>query len=525
MVRTARLSGARACRRSWDLVPKFRYAFSTGGSLADITGAGRSRTNVNTRDQHGESRPQSPPRWHRRGPGRRAPWPASLRAGTRREATAAATSSGRHLRHPRRSAAVQTSAAESVSGSAPSRRCSRSAGSSARMQPTVGATTATTAPANGGRDARLWINPRLCTSPGSDGSRWNRSERIGQRPTDAPRQEEGCHATGAHNGGSRVPRRTPQLLHHADSQQSCASSCAQGSSLSREQIVTSHKILNDHGLAVPNWPVEWGGKDWTPTQHQIWADEMQLACVPEPLNFNVKMVGPVIAEFGSEEIKQRFLPPTANLDIWWCQGFSEPEAGSDLASLRTTAIRDGDSYVVNGQKTWTTLGQYADWIFCLVRTDPQAPKRQAGISFLLFDMKTPGITLAAHQDDRRRPRGQRVVLLRRPRARQSACRRREPGLDIREIPAGQRAHRHRRGGPNQSAPRRGEKARRRRPGCSTIRCSRPGWPRPKTSCWHWNSRRLGWSRIPRTASPTRRPRCSSCAAANCSRWPPNCSSR
>jgi alkylation response protein AidB-like acyl-CoA dehydrogenase len=167
----------------------------------------------------------------------------------------------------------------------------------------------------------------------------------------------------------------------------------EGSSLTREQVVTSHKILNEHGLAVPNWPVEWGGKDWTPTQHQLWADEMQLACVPEPLNFNAKMVGPVIAAFGSEEIKQRFLPPTASLDIWWCQGFSEPEAGSDLASLRTTAVRDGDSYVVNGQKTWTTLGQWADWIFCLVRTDPQAPKRQAGISFLLFDMKTPGITV------------------------------------------------------------------------------------------------------------------------------------
>jgi len=167
----------------------------------------------------------------------------------------------------------------------------------------------------------------------------------------------------------------------------------QGSSLSRDQLVTSQKILNDHGLAVPNWPVEWGGKDWTPTQYQIWTDEMQLACVPEPLNFNVKMVGPVIAEFGSQEIKQRFLPPTASIDIWWCQGFSEPEAGSDLASLRTTAVRDGDSYVVNGQKTWTTLGQYADWIFCLVRTDPQAPKRQAGISFLLIDMATPGISL------------------------------------------------------------------------------------------------------------------------------------
>jgi len=167
----------------------------------------------------------------------------------------------------------------------------------------------------------------------------------------------------------------------------------QGESLTREQIVTNHKILHEHGLAVPNWPVEWGGKDWTPTQYQIWTDQMQLASVPEPLNFNTKMVGPVIAEFGSQEIKQRFLPPTASMDIWWCQGFSEPEAGSDLASLRTTAIRDGDSYVVNGQKTWTTLGQYADWIFCLVRTDPQAPKRQAGISFLLMDMNTPGITL------------------------------------------------------------------------------------------------------------------------------------
>jgi alkylation response protein AidB-like acyl-CoA dehydrogenase len=160
-----------------------------------------------------------------------------------------------------------------------------------------------------------------------------------------------------------------------------------------DDLVTSQRILNEHGLAVPNWPVEWGGKDWTPLQRQIWLDEMQLAGVPEPLPFNAKMVGPVIAQFGSQELKERFLPPTANLDIWWCQGFSEPEAGSDLASLRTTAVRDGDSYVVNGQKTWTTLGQYADWIFLLARTDPNAPKRQAGISFLLARMDTPGITL------------------------------------------------------------------------------------------------------------------------------------
>ena len=160
-----------------------------------------------------------------------------------------------------------------------------------------------------------------------------------------------------------------------------------------EDMVTTQQILNKAGLAVPNWPVEWGGKDWTPLQHQIWADEMRLAGVPEPLAFNAGMVGPVIAQFGSQELKERFLPATANLDIWWCQGFSEPEAGSDLASLRTTALRDGDHYVMNGQKTWTTLGQYADWIFVLARTDPAAPKKQAGISFILLEMSTPGITL------------------------------------------------------------------------------------------------------------------------------------
>ena len=160
-----------------------------------------------------------------------------------------------------------------------------------------------------------------------------------------------------------------------------------------DDIVTAQRALNERGLAVPNWPVEWGGQDWTPLQRQIWSDELRLACVPEPLAFNASMVGPVIARFGSRALQERFLPATANVDIWWCQGFSEPEAGSDLASLRTTAVRDGDSYVVNGQKTWTTLGQYADWIFLLARTNPDAPKRQAGISFLLAEMSTPGITL------------------------------------------------------------------------------------------------------------------------------------
>ncbi|MGY2080263.1 acyl-CoA dehydrogenase family protein [Modestobacter sp. SYSU DS0657] len=163
--------------------------------------------------------------------------------------------------------------------------------------------------------------------------------------------------------------------------------------LTKEQFVEAQQVLNAAGLAVPHWPVEWGGRDWTPLQRHIWREEMQLAGVPEPLAFNASMIGPVIATFGSQEQKERFLPATANLDIWWCQGFSEPDAGSDLASLRTTAVRDGDDWVVNGQKTWTTLAQHADWIFCLVRTDPTAEKKQRGISLLLFPMDSPGVTL------------------------------------------------------------------------------------------------------------------------------------
>jgi alkylation response protein AidB-like acyl-CoA dehydrogenase len=165
-----------------------------------------------------------------------------------------------------------------------------------------------------------------------------------------------------------------------------------GEHVSREDFVTTQQILNAHGLAVPHWPAAWGGQDWTALQRHIWAEEMALAHVPPPLAFNAAMVGPVIATFGSEELKQRFLPPTANLDIWWCQGFSEPNAGSDLASLTTRAVRDGDSYVINGQKTWTTLAQWADWIFCLVRTNTEV-KQQLGISFVLVDMKTPGVTV------------------------------------------------------------------------------------------------------------------------------------
>ncbi len=162
--------------------------------------------------------------------------------------------------------------------------------------------------------------------------------------------------------------------------------------LDKDDIVTWQRILNAKGWAVPHWPLEWGGTGWDGVKLYIFREEMQLAPAPEALPFNVSMVGPVIAAFGSEAQKRRFLPRMANLDDWWCQGFSEPDAGSDLASLKTTARREGDHYIVNGQKTWTTLAQYADWIFCLVRTNPAA-KKQEGISFLLIDMKSPGVTV------------------------------------------------------------------------------------------------------------------------------------
>ena len=164
----------------------------------------------------------------------------------------------------------------------------------------------------------------------------------------------------------------------------------EGGELDKEQYVEAMRVLNAAGLAVPHWPEEWGGRGWSELRRHIWYDEMQRAGCPPPLAFNATMIGPVLAHFGTEEQKQRFLPATANLDIWWAQGFSEPDAGSDLASLRTTAVRDGDDWVVNGQKTWTTLGQHADWIFTLVRTDPEA-KKQRGISLLLIDMSLPGV--------------------------------------------------------------------------------------------------------------------------------------
>jgi pimeloyl-CoA dehydrogenase large subunit len=166
-----------------------------------------------------------------------------------------------------------------------------------------------------------------------------------------------------------------------------------GREIGKHDFVEWQRKLDEKGWAVPHWPVEYGGKSWSPMQEYIFLDELQQAPAPSPLPFNVSMVGPVIAIFGSEDQKKKFLPDTASLKIWWCQGFSEPGAGSDLAGLKTTARREGDFYIINGQKTWTTLAQYADWIFVLARTNPQAEKKQQGISFILVDMKTPGVTV------------------------------------------------------------------------------------------------------------------------------------
>ncbi len=161
--------------------------------------------------------------------------------------------------------------------------------------------------------------------------------------------------------------------------------------LSREDMLAWHQILGEKGWSVPAWPVEYGGTGWTPTQRYIWSEENARNNSVMPLPFGVSMVGPVIYTFGNEEQKRQHLPGIINGDVWWCQGYSEPGAGSDLASLKTTAVRDGDDYIINGQKTWTTLAQHADWGFFLCRTDPDAEKPQMGISFILVDMKTPGI--------------------------------------------------------------------------------------------------------------------------------------
>lgn len=160
----------------------------------------------------------------------------------------------------------------------------------------------------------------------------------------------------------------------------------------KEDIVKWQRILNEKGWAAPHWPRKYGGAELGQLERLILLDELYRAPAPLPQVFNVTMLGPVLMKFGTPQQCEYFLPKLANLDLWFCQGFSEPGAGSDLASLRTTARRDGDDYIVNGQKIWTTTAHWADWVFALVRTNSEG-RKQEGISFLLIDLKTPGITI------------------------------------------------------------------------------------------------------------------------------------
>jgi alkylation response protein AidB-like acyl-CoA dehydrogenase len=160
----------------------------------------------------------------------------------------------------------------------------------------------------------------------------------------------------------------------------------------RDDFLAWHRILHKQGWIAPAWPKQYGGTGWTSTQRYIFSEECARAETSVILPFGINMVGPVIYTFGTEEQKKEHLPKILSGDVWWCQGYSEPGAGSDLASLKTTAVREGDHYILNGQKTWTTLAQFADWIFVLARTSKDA-KQQEGISFILVDMKTPGVSV------------------------------------------------------------------------------------------------------------------------------------
>ncbi|WP_028202573.1 acyl-CoA dehydrogenase family protein [Paraburkholderia nodosa] len=172
--------------------------------------------------------------------------------------------------------------------------------------------------------------------------------------------------------------------------QRLASKVSNGRHLTRDDMAQWHAILHENGWLANHWPQEYGGPGWSAVQKFIFENECAIAGAPRIVPFGVNMLGPVLIKYGSEAQKRYWLPRILDGSDWWCQGYSEPGAGSDLASLRTTAVRDGDHYVVNGQKTWTTLGHYANMIFCLVRTATDV-RKQEGISFLLIDMNTPGI--------------------------------------------------------------------------------------------------------------------------------------
>ena len=165
-----------------------------------------------------------------------------------------------------------------------------------------------------------------------------------------------------------------------------------GHVLGKDDYARWQKLLHERGWIAPNWPLEYGGAGWIATQRYIFEEECAAGGTPLLSPFGLMMVAPVIIKSGNDAQKSKYLPRILSSDDWWCQGYSEPNAGSDLASLQTRAVRDGDFYIVNGAKTWTTQAQYADLIFCLFRTDGSG-KKQEGISFLLIDMHDPGVSV------------------------------------------------------------------------------------------------------------------------------------
>ena len=167
---------------------------------------------------------------------------------------------------------------------------------------------------------------------------------------------------------------------------------ANGSEISKEEIISWQKALHKENLFAPGWKKEFGGAELSASKRYILDQELALADTPTIIPFGVTMIGPVLMHYGTPKQQSFFLPKILNSDHWWCQGYSEPGSGSDLASLKTKAILKGDKYIINGTKTWTTLAQYADWMFCLVRTSFEG-KPQEGISFIMIDMKTKGITV------------------------------------------------------------------------------------------------------------------------------------
>jgi alkylation response protein AidB-like acyl-CoA dehydrogenase len=183
-----------------------------------------------------------------------------------------------------------------------------------------------------------------------------------------------------------------QAFFKAELPQEIRSKLELGRRISKDDMVRWQKILNQKGWGAPNWPTQFGGTGWNVVQQHIFEEERAAHCAPPQNAFSMKMLAPVMQAFGNAAQQSYFLPRILAGEDWWCQGYSEPGSGSDLASLRTSAVRQGDHYIVNGQKTWNTMGQYADWIFALVRTSTEG-RQQQGISFLLIDMKSPGVSV------------------------------------------------------------------------------------------------------------------------------------